>query len=235
MNKVPFAGLIAVLIIIASLQQYAHADKIDSFSFEPPFRDIDSSGLRLVSHDWRASGSTMVNSNFARLTPDQQSKTGALWSREMLDVPSFSSTLKFRISGKGKDLYGDGIAVWIVQQGYFIEGDLHGFQEDFIGVGIIFDTFRNTENLMAHRDVTVLINDGDKTWAMMTEDVKVLLKSYFYLILHKFRISSYVYLLVYLSACLSVRLSAYLFVCWMYSLPICLSVCLQAWAVSLCV
>ena len=226
MNKVPFAGLIAVLIIIASLQQYAHADKIDSFSFEPPFRDIDSSGLRLVSHDWRASGSTMVNSNFARLTPDQQSKTGALWSREMLDVPSFSSTLKFRISGKGKDLYGDGIAVWIVQQGYFIEGDLHGFQEDFIGVGIIFDTFRNTENLMAHRDVTVLINDGDKTWAMMTEDVKVLLKSYFYLILHKFRIFICVYLLVYLSAYLSVRLSAYLFVCWMYSLPICLSVCL---------
>ena len=25
----------------------------------------------------------------------------------------------------------------------------------------------------SHRDVTVLINDGDKTWAMMTEEVKV--------------------------------------------------------------
>ena len=178
MSPMPFMGLIAVLSVFASLQQYVHADKIDHLSFEPPFQDIDASGLRLISHNWRASGSTMVNSNFARLTPDQQSRAGALWSRDMLDVPSFSSTLKFRISGKGRDLYGDGIAIWVVQQGYYIEGDLHGFQEDFIGVGIIFDTFKNTENPIAHRDVTVLVNDGDKTWAMMTEQVQVIYYSW---------------------------------------------------------
>ena len=44
-----------------------------------------------------------------------QSKKGALWSREPLDVPSFSSILKFRISGKGKDFFGDGIALWVVR------------------------------------------------------------------------------------------------------------------------
>jgi len=80
--------------------------------------------------------------------------------------------LKFRISGQGKTFFGDGIGLWIVQQGYYGEGIVHGFQEKFTGVGIIFDTFKNTESLAAHRDVTVLINDGEKTYEMMIEDVK---------------------------------------------------------------
>ena len=37
----------------------------------------------------------------------------------------------------------------------------------------MFDTFRNTEDSHAHRDVTILVNDGEKTWAMMTADVQV--------------------------------------------------------------
>ena len=121
-----------------------------------------------------------MNNNFARLTPDRQSKKGALWSRKELDTASFSSIIKFRISGQGqslthtlthtltqslktgKNFYGDGIGLWIVQDPYYTEGNLHGYQENFVGVGIIFDTFKNTENIGAHRDVTVLINDGEK-------------------------------------------------------------------------
>lgn len=172
----PFIGLIAVTLLL-SLLQNVHAEKISSHSFTPPFEEIDTSGQRMVQHGWRVSGSTVVNNNFARLTPDLQSKRGAIWSREPLDVPSFSAVLKFRISGKGKDLFGDGMAVWLVQQGYYIEGDLHGFQDDFIGVGILFDTFKNTEHPEAHKDVTILINDGEKTWEMMTETVLVRLHS----------------------------------------------------------
>lgn len=173
----PFIGLIAVTLLL-SLQQNVNAEKISSHSFQPPFEEIDTSGQRMVQHGWRVSGATVVNNNFARLTPDLQSKKGAIWSREPLDVPSFSAVLKFRISGKGKDLFGDGMAVWLVQQGYYIEGDLHGFQDDFIGVGILFDTFKNTEHPEAHRDVTILINDGEKTWEMMTESVLVRLQSW---------------------------------------------------------
>ena len=172
----PFIGLIAVTLL-SSLLQNVHAEKISSHSFTPPFEEIDTSGQRMVQHGWRVSGATVVNNNFARLTPDLQSKRGAIWSREPLDVPSFSAVLKFRISGKGKDLFGDGMAVWLVQQGYYIEGDLHGFQDDFIGVGILFDTFKNTEHPEAHKDVTILINDGEKTWEMMTETVLVRLHS----------------------------------------------------------
>ena len=56
-----------------------------------------------------------------------------MWSRAPLIVPSFSEILKFRISGKGKTFYGDGIALWFVQQPYYIEGEVHGFQEHFTG------------------------------------------------------------------------------------------------------
>ena len=83
-----------------------------------------------------------------------------------------SAILKFRIAGQGKTFFGDGIGIWFVQQGYYTEGNLHGSTEKFTGVGIIFDTFKNTENAAAHRDVTVLVNDGEKTYEMMTADVK---------------------------------------------------------------
>jgi lectin, mannose-binding 2 len=144
---------------------------LEFHSFQAPFNDVDSTGARLASPHWRASGTTAVNNNFIRLTPDRQSKKGALWSKKSVSVPNFSSILKFRISGQGKNFFGDGIGWWITQQSYYQEGNLHGFQEKFVGIGIIFDTFKNTENLAVHRDVTVLINDGTKTYDQMTENV----------------------------------------------------------------
>lgn len=140
-------------------------------SFEAPFEEIDNAGERLVGKYWRTGGHAVVNTNFIRLTPDRQSKKGAIWSRKPLGVPSFSAIFKFRISGQGKNFFGDGIALWITQQAYYNPGELHGSQEKFTGIGIIFDTFRNTETLNAHRDVTILINDGEKTVEMMTDQV----------------------------------------------------------------
>jgi len=150
---------------------FASAEFLENHTFQPPFQEVDASGTRVVNSQWRQSGTTVVNNNFIRLTPDRQSKKGALWSRKAVGVPDFSTVLKFRISGQGKNFFGDGIALWLVQQGYYVEGDIHGFEEKFVGVGIVFDTFRNTENLANHRDVTVLINDGTKTYEMMTKDV----------------------------------------------------------------
>ena len=68
-----------------------------------------------------------------------------------LGVPNFSSILKFRISGQGKTFFGDGLALWITHTAFFNEGEMHGSEEKYFGIGIIFDTFKNTENLAAHR------------------------------------------------------------------------------------
>jgi mannose-binding lectin 2 len=160
-----FFALICVALVSAE-------ELLEFHTFQPPFNEVDTAGVRSVSSHWRASGTAVVNNNFVRLTPDRQSKKGALWSRKAVGVPNMSSILKFRISGQGKLFFGDGIGWWIVQQSYYNEGDLHGFQEKYVGIGIIFDTFKNTENLANHRDITVLVNDGTKTYEMMTQQVQ---------------------------------------------------------------
>lgn len=160
-----FVGLILLLAVVVN------GEKLEQHSFEAPFEEVDHSGQKIVGKHWRQFGTTVVNNNFIRLTPDRQSKKGAIWSRKALGVPEFSSILKFRISGQGKNFFGDGIGFWITDQPYYTEGNLHGFTDKFVGIGIIFDTFKNTESLHAHRDVTVLVNDGEKTYDMMTENV----------------------------------------------------------------
>lgn len=162
--------LISVVVIAAILTRVS-GEQLETHSFEPPFNEVDSSGGRMVNKWWRHSGHAVLNQNFIRLTPDRQSKKGALWTRKNLGVNSFTSTLKFRISGQGKNFFGDGIGLWVTNSAYYTEGDLHGNQEHFYGVGIIFDTFKNTENLAQHRDVTILINDGNKNVETMLSTV----------------------------------------------------------------
>ena len=133
---------------------FVGADRLPFHSWEPPFTEFGDNGDRIISQVWKASGTAVVNNNFVRLTPDRQSKRGALWSRKALGVSTVSCVLKLRISGQGAKFYGDGLALWFVHQGYYVEGDMHGSVEGFTGFGIIFDTFNNAESGARHRDVT---------------------------------------------------------------------------------
>jgi hypothetical protein len=130
---------------------------------------------RILSDIWQTSGDANVNNNFVRLTPDRQSKRGAIWNRRALGVEEFSAILRMRISGQGEKFFGDGVALWITDSPHHYDGPLHGSIEQFRGVGIILDTFKNTENLAAHRDVLVLVNTGDKTLDDMTMNTSAIL------------------------------------------------------------
>jgi mannose-binding lectin 2 len=141
-QKMMYSSMIGTVMGLLCVFSSTTARKLEHVSFEPPFEEVDNAGQRMVGKQWRSAGHAVVNNNFARLTPDRQSKKGALWSRKALGVPEFSGVLKFRISGQGKSFFGDGLALWIVQQSFYDAGDLHGFKENFQGVGIIFDTFR---------------------------------------------------------------------------------------------
>jgi hypothetical protein len=45
-----------------------------------------------------------------------------------------------------------------------MSGSMHGYHEQFIGIGIIIDTFKNVEiRNQKHHDVLVMINDGTRT------------------------------------------------------------------------
>ena len=148
---------------------FVGADRLPFHSWEPPFTEFGENGDRIISQVWKASGTAVVNNNFVRLTPDRQSKRGALWSRKALGVNTVSCVLKLRISGQGAKFYGDGLALWFVHQGYYVEGDMHGSVEGFTGFGIIFDTFDNAESGTRHRDVTIVTNDGKGTQETMLQ------------------------------------------------------------------
>ena len=68
--------------------------------------------------------------------------------------------MKFRISGQGKKLYGDGIALWVTQQRRFNSGMVFGSTDVFTGFGILLDTFRNTESGHVHKDISLVISNG---------------------------------------------------------------------------
>jgi mannose-binding lectin 2 len=165
------AGCFLFVVIQLVLVVVVRGVRLEDLSFAAPFKEVDAAGKRVVSKAWRVSGTTVVNSNFLRLTPDRQSKRGALWSVGSLNRNAFGSILKFRISGQGTNFYGDGIAMWITSNTAWKEGEFHGAQEQFKGVAIIMDTFKNLEYAFAHRDVTILVNDGTKTYEQMTDDV----------------------------------------------------------------
>lgn len=145
---------------IANIIAQAACASKQQISFEAPFDEVNSSGDRVVGKHWRASGSAVVHTNFVRLTPDRQSKKGALWATSPLGVAELSATLKFRISGQGKKYFGDGMALWVADVRSYRAGDFHGMAEQFRGIGIIFDTFKNSETVNLHKDVTIVMNDG---------------------------------------------------------------------------
>jgi len=63
------------------------------------------------------------------------------------------------------------LALWITHNTLFTDfGPFHGFSEVFQGIGIIVDTFRNTE--FAHKDITVVVNDGTKGREQLLESMK---------------------------------------------------------------
>jgi hypothetical protein len=150
--------LVVLVILIAS----AGAELIEGSSFAAPFDDVGSSGKRMIE-GWTASGDTDIKQNFARLTTDRQSKRGTLWSKSPVGAfREISAILTFRISGQGKKLFGDGIGLWLTQFNRQQQGSLHGIDGKFVGVSVIIDTFKNVEHGGKHRDVTILVNNGEE-------------------------------------------------------------------------
>lgn len=104
-----------------------------------PFTTFDESGMRIVE-GWKLNGQAAFHENFLRLTNDRQSRRGSLWSTSKMDRDEWSATLRFRVSGQGRKLFGDGLGVWFTDKASYVEGSLHGTTNSFKGFGIILDT-----------------------------------------------------------------------------------------------
>uniref|UniRef100_F6PWF4 Lectin, mannose binding 2 like n=1 Tax=Ornithorhynchus anatinus TaxID=9258 RepID=F6PWF4_ORNAN len=94
---------------------------------------------------WDLLGNAMVMTQYVRLTPDMQSKQGALWNRVPCYLRDWELQVHFRIHGQGKkNLNGDGFAIWYTKD-RMQPGPVFGSKDNFVGLGVFVDTYPNEE------------------------------------------------------------------------------------------
>lgn len=149
--------------------------KLEQMSFSGPFNQLNQEdGSRLVGPSgWSSGYKTLVKEHFIRLTTDRPSQRGHIWNNATFGTNEMSAVIAFRISGTGKDWFGDGMGIWITQDGQHLYGNNHGYSEKYVGVGIILDTFVNKEHKGGHKDVTVFVNNGTRKLDDMNAETKV--------------------------------------------------------------
>jgi len=110
---------------------------------------------------WDFMGSVVVTSNYVRLTPDLQSKFGALWNSVPVTSRNWELQVQFKVHGKGKDLFGDGFAIWYTKE-RMTPGPVFGSKDYFTGLGIILDTYSNHNgpHNHGHPYISAMISNG---------------------------------------------------------------------------
>ncbi|KAM9913146.1 hypothetical protein OXX69_001877 [Metschnikowia pulcherrima] len=112
--------------------------ELPSHAITSPFLDKQS----LQSPNWDLSGDIVVqNGQHISLTSDGKHQAGNMFSKQPLSAESFEMELTFHIHGQAT-LKADGMAVWFVDKQLPL-GDVFGAQNNFRGLGIFIDTFRN--------------------------------------------------------------------------------------------
>ncbi|XP_074144515.1 VIP36-like protein [Sminthopsis crassicaudata] len=124
----------------------AKADQTDEYlkrehSLSKPYQGVGTSSSSL----WTLMGNAMVMTQYIRLTPDMQSKQGALWNRVPCYLRDWELQVHFKIHGQGKkNLNGDGFAIWYTKD-RMQPGPVFGSKDNFVGLGVFVDTYPNEE------------------------------------------------------------------------------------------
>ncbi|XP_039624233.1 lectin, mannose-binding 2-like a isoform X2 [Polypterus senegalus] len=106
-----------------------------------PYQGVGSGS----SSHWDLMGSAMVMMQYVRLTPDVQSKQGAIWNRIPCYLRDWEMQVHFKVHGQGKkNLNGDGFAIWYTKE-RMQPGPVFGSKDMFAGLGVFVDTYPNEE------------------------------------------------------------------------------------------
>jgi len=115
--------------------------------------------------NWDFLGSTMVTSNYIRLTSDDRSKQGAIWNKIPCRVRNWEVQLSFKVSGTTRDLFGDGFAFWYAKD-RMVDGPVFGSKDLFSGLAIIADTYSNHNGPHNHNHpyLSAMVNNGSVSY-----------------------------------------------------------------------
>ncbi|NXV56713.1 LMA2L protein, partial [Molothrus ater] len=148
------AGLVLLAVLLelggtAAEQTEEHLKREHSLS--KPYQGVGSASSGL----WDLLGNAMVMTQFIRLTPDVQSKQGAVWNRVPCYLRDWEMQVHFKIHGQGKkNLNGDGFAIWYTKD-RMQPGPVFGSKDNFLGLGVFVDTYPNEEKQQEVRATSV--------------------------------------------------------------------------------
>ncbi|KAJ2906845.1 putative vesicular integral-membrane protein vip36 protein [Zalerion maritima] len=152
----------------ASAKQY-HADpnvrsiQLRTHTLNQPYLDSD-----MQSRWFDFGGDTIIRTDsYIRLTSDRPSQTGWLFSRVPLTATNWEIEVEFKISGKNQ-LYGDGFAFWLTKS-RAQEGPVFGSQDEFEGLGVFFDTYKNNRPGVVFPYVMAMVGDGQTSYDKDTD------------------------------------------------------------------
>lgn len=163
-----FAGLVTGILLLLltfgvrnSCQQIEENDYMKrEHSLLKPYQ---GSGMTIPY--WDFIGSTFVTNSYIRLTPDLQSKSGAIWNHLPCTSPHWEVHVSFKVHGKGKDLFGDGFAIWYAKD-RLQTGPVFGSRDNFLGLAIILDTYSNHNGPHNHQHpyISAMVNNGSLSY-----------------------------------------------------------------------
>ncbi|TGZ77347.1 putative lectin family integral membrane protein [Ascodesmis nigricans] len=128
-------------------------------SFQPPYMDSD---LQSRWFDW--GGDTIVRvDQYIRLSSEnRQGTSGYLWSKLPLTATNWEIEFEFHIHGNNH-LFGDGMAMWITKQ-RALQGPVFGSIDNFEGLGLFFDTYKNNRPGVVFPYISAMLGDGKTSY-----------------------------------------------------------------------
>lgn len=127
---------------------------------------VDSS---LQNSYWDYGGDAIIDTNrYVILTQDRKNESGWIWSRLPVDANDFEITSEFLVKGKSSTNSGDGFAMWLTS-GRATPGPVFGSQDRWTGLGIMFDTYANTPHNGFFPRISIVENDGSKSYDIRTD------------------------------------------------------------------
>uniref|UniRef100_A0A3Q3WVN1 L-type lectin-like domain-containing protein n=1 Tax=Mola mola TaxID=94237 RepID=A0A3Q3WVN1_MOLML len=159
--------LTCLLAAVCLLMSWSAADQQDfledflkqEYSLAKPYRGLGFSSFS----QWDLMGTAMVTPDQVRLTPDLQSRQGAVWSRIPFILRDWELKVHFKIHGQGKKNFnGDGLAIWLTKERMQYGGGVVGNMNQFTGLGVFVDTYLNADKGQdrAFPYVSVMLGNG---------------------------------------------------------------------------